>query len=269
MAWDSGTSIFWFLNLDRTNVNLPPFQNFLFGSFYLLGEKLGNPVMGIGLYCYIQMIIEAVLLAKIIAFQYTTFTNKWYLFPNLLYLVIPAFPIYAMTMGKDSNLAIAVLLFVYYSMQYAEDPKSFMSEIRKLIGLGVAIVLIALLRNGAGYVPAIAYVILTIKKGSRIGVIVSSFTLVIVIAIYQIIPALLGIPHVEIKESMSLPLQTVAYYVQQHEDEITEDQKATINEIIDFEKLRDNYDPDLADPIKDISHFTPSSAKKLIAVCYE
>ena len=52
LPWDAGTSIAWFLNLDRSNVNNPWFQNLWMGLFFQAGNLLGLPKLGIYLYCW-------------------------------------------------------------------------------------------------------------------------------------------------------------------------------------------------------------------------
>ena len=47
LPWDAGTSIAWFLNLDRSNVNNPWFQNLWMGLFFQAGNLLGLPKLGI------------------------------------------------------------------------------------------------------------------------------------------------------------------------------------------------------------------------------
>ena len=257
MAWDTGTSIVWFMNFDRSNANCPLFQNILFGCFYFFGKAIGIPVAGITLYCYLQMAIEVFILSKIIAYVIKNSTHKSTLLPLIVYFIVPAFPIYAMTMAKDSNFGIAILLFEYYAIQLAEDTQAFLSCRKNLIGFSIAILLIALFRNHAGYIPAVLFIYMAFRyKRART---LSCSLLIVIFTWYNIVPNVFGIPKGEIKENMSLPLQMVAYYVQEHPYDLTEEQLEIIRDVIDYEVLRNSFDPDTADPIKNEATFTEKS----------
>ena len=68
MNADTGTSILFHLGLDRTNVNNPFFQNFIFGMTYRLGCLLGNIDIGFFLYVLCQSTLIAMLLGTSISF---------------------------------------------------------------------------------------------------------------------------------------------------------------------------------------------------------
>ena len=267
VVWASGTSIAWYLNIDRSNNNLPYFQNLLMGSFYLLGRLIGSPVAGIGIYCLLQMLLELILLTKVIVSLSEMKTVGLPAFvPVILYALVPLFPVYAFSMAKDANFAIAILLFEYYAIQYANDKEAFLENKPRLIGLGVSVVLMALLRNHAGYLPAVAFLAVALLNRKRLAAIVSLATAAAVAVVCFLIPAIFSLPQLERQENMSLPLQMVAHYAQRLPDEVTEEEKATINSVIDYDQMLELYNPDIADPIKNISVFTPETQKNFLSM---
>ena len=256
MFWDSGTSIAWYLNLDRTNNNLPFFQNWLAGTFYTLGRILGAPVYGIGIYCLLQMVLEMILLTKIILYlSESESVGRTAYVPLILYCLMPLFPLYAMSMAKDSNFALAILLFEYFALQYANEKELFFSDPGKTGGLAAAIILMALFRNNAGFIPALAFIIISLFNRKRQAILISVTALLGVLLVQYAVPGLFGIPPVDRRENMSMPLQTTAYYIHQVPEEVTQEEKEIIDSVVGYQEMMDLYNPHIADPIKDISDF--------------
>jgi len=265
MVWDSGTSIAWYLNLDRSNNNLPYFQNWLMGSFYSFGKLFGEPIIGIGLYCLIQMALEMILLTKIMLYlTREEIAGRAGYLPLILYCLMPLFPIYAMCMAKDANFGLAILLFEYYAIQYANEKRAFLENRGKTAGMAAAVILCALFRNLGGIIPAAVFVIITLAKGKKQARIISVATLAAVLMIYYAIPPLLGIPPGDRRENMSMPLQTTAYYIHQVPEEVTEEEKRIIDSVVGYEEMMELYNPHIADPIKDISDFDAEKQKNFL-----
>lgn len=266
MPWDAGTSIAWFTGLDRSNVNNPYFQNILFGSFYSLGKGLGIPQFGVCLYCWLQMILEAILLGHIIAYLSDRWAGKAAYILAAFYGLIPVFPLYAFMMGKDSNMAIGILWFVYLLLRSAGEREAFWGQKRNIILIAMTPAALSLLRNFAGWIPLIIAIVLLLIWRKKDGILPSAISAAALVIVSIAIPRIAGIPPAEIKEEMSVPLQTAAYYVQQHPDEVTPEEKETIESVIDWETFTGAYNPDIADRIKDPSHFTPETRGKFLGM---
>jgi len=266
MPWDAGTSIAWFTGLNRSNVNNPWFQNILFGSFYSLGQGLGIPVFGVCLYCWLQMILEAVLLGHVIAYLSDKWAGKAAYILAAFYGLIPVFPLYAFMMGKDSNLAIGILWFVFLLLRSAGEREEFWGQKRNIVWIAVTPAILSLLRNFAGWIPLMISIILLLKRRKKAGILPAALSSVTLVIVSIAIPRIAGIPSAEIKEEMSMPLQTAAYYVQQHPDEVTTEEKEIIESVVDWETFTEAYHPDIADGIKDPSHFTPETRAKFLGM---
>jgi len=78
------------------------------------------------------------------------------------------------------------------------------------------------------------------------------------------LPKILRIPPAETKENMSVPLQTMAFYAQTHPDDMTEDDKAIISRVIPYEDMLAKFDPDISDPLKNISTFNKETTGPFI-----
>ena len=66
-----------------------------------------------------------------------------------------------------------------------------------------------------------------------------------------LIPAL-GISEGSIREVLSLPFQQTARYVKEHGDEIKEEEKELYDKILGYDDLAERYDPEKADPVKNM-----------------
>ena len=266
MPYDAGTSIAWFTGLDRSNVNNPYFQNILFGSFYSLGKGLGIPEFGVCLYCWLQMALEAILLGHVIAYIYDKWAGKAAYILVAFYALIPVFPLYAFMMGKDSNLAIGILWFIYLLLKSAGDREEFWAKKSNRVWVAITPAILSLLRNFAGWIPLIIAIVLLLIWRKKEGILPACLSAALLVIVSIAIPRIAGIPSAEIKEEMSMPLQTAAYYVQQHEDEVTPEEKEIITSVVDWDMFTYGYNPNLADRIKDVSTFTPETRAKFLGM---
>jgi len=259
LPWDAGLSIMWHLGLDRSNVNNPWFQNLLLGGFYSAGKAVGEPALGTYVYCWLQMVLEAWVLGKVIAYlSDRAGAGKWaYLLIPLF--ALPVFPIYAFMMGKDSSYALALLGMVYLLIRAAVEREGFWALRRNRVMLLVLPAVLGLLRNMGGVVPLLVFVVLVLQARRRAGILPAAAGAVLLAVMTVLVPRIAGVPEGEIRESMSMPLQTVAYYAQQHPEEVTEEEKATIGKVVDYDFMMEHYTPYIVDPVKFESQFTPET----------
>ena len=268
LPWDAGLSIAWHTGLDRSNPNNPWFQNLMLGLFYQAGDAAGIPELGPCVYCWIQMILEAWLLSRVIAYlSDRAGAGKWaYLLVALF--ALPVFPIYAFMMGKDSSYALVLLGMVYLLIRAAVEGDSFWALRRNRVLLAVLPAALGMLRNLGGVIPLAVFAVLALVKLKRKGVLPAAFSALLLAVFTLLVPRIAGVPAGEIREHMSMPLQTAAYYAEQHPDEITDGEKETISKVIDYDYMQENYTPYLADPIKNASEFTPETRAEFLGMWF-
>lgn len=247
LFFDTGTSILYNLGLDRSNVNNPFFQNFLMGTVYRLGKLLGDPKIGIGIYVYIQFFLYLVLLSYAL---FKNVKNRRYIMITLVYALVPAFPLYAVSMGKDTNFALCILLFSCLTLELIEDKEAFFQHKTKAIMLAVSIVLMGLFRNYAVYVPAISLLLYSLfSDKDRVLRVYSIVVCVIAVFISSLLPRMMGVPKPLLTESLSLPLQQIGYYYSQYKDELSDEETEELLSVFSTEIL-EGYNPSISDPIK-------------------
>ncbi len=269
VLWDTGTGIAWFLNLNRSNVNNPWFQNLLAGVFYEIGNWFGFPTAGITLYCVLQAALEAWLLGKMITFlAERTGAGKGAYLLIPFFGLLPVFPIYVFTMAKDSNLAVAMLGTIYLLTRAAVEGEAFWAQKRNRVWMTILPAVLGLLRNYAGIIPLAIIIVLLLKARRKAGILPAALAALGLAAVTFFIPRLAGIPPSEVREEMSIPLQTTAVYVTEHTDEVTEEELLTIGKVVDPETFQEAYNRMIADPIKDKSHFTVETRNEFLRMWF-
>jgi len=252
MNYDTGTSILFHLGFDRSNVNNPFFQNFIFGMVYRFGCLLGNVDLGMFLYVLCQSMLWAVLLGKSLShLENMGAPRAWIMSLLALYSFCPYFPVYAITIGKDSNFTAAVLAFTTLLMLYMSRGENFLEDQKKLLTLSALVILMGLLKNhgtwigiGCLTVSGIRYIK---QRKSLMKPLCKAVTVILIVTSF--LPSALGVPKTMTRESMSLPLQQTARYVLEHADEVTEEEREAIDAVVPY-KLLSKYNPVRADPVK-------------------
>ena len=254
MFYDTGTSILYNLGVDKSNHNNPFLQNVIAGIAYRFGAIFGKPIIGITIYIFLQFLSQIALLSySLTLLQKNQLLRLMLLF---LYICIPVFPIYTLTMGKDSNFALAVMLYVCMTLRLVKNPNRFFESRFMPLLLASSLILMGLFRNHAIYIPSfslILYSLLVLKKKKQ----KQCVTLFVSISLFTclLLPIILGIPNTEIRESLSIPLQQTGYYYLNYQDEIESEEIEKIAEVVSLEAL-EQYNPAISDPIK--AQFIPN-----------
>ncbi|MCR5161127.1 MAG: DUF6020 family protein, partial [Lachnospiraceae bacterium] len=185
------------------------------------------------------------------------------------YGLVPVFPIFSMTMAKDSCLAVAILLYVSMTVRSFGQHDFWLND-RNATLFSLSILLMTLFRNHAGWVPAVAFVLYAVFALKQKKMIIKSFVVFMLVGFFAVfLPAVLRIPPTETKENMTVPLQTMAYYAKTHPEEITDEDKTIISQVIPYEEMISRYDPDISDPIKNIAKFDTDSTGPFIRLWFQ
>lgn len=223
----------------------------MIGAFLELGNFLFQSLdAGIFIFCLVQYIFVAFVVSLMFKFANPYLGNKWTLIFVVIFSLNPIFGTYAILMTKDTYFCI---LFILYIIKYFEllmspsrikDKKFFLQFLLLTIG-------VLLFRNNAIYSLIITWLILILflKQKKRLilyGILFFAFYL----GYSNILLPAFDISSRTVKSSLSIPFQQTAYYVMQHGDEVTEEEKQIIGKVLDYENLVENYDPNLSDPVK-------------------
>ncbi len=228
----------------------PVFHTMLLGTSIKIGRLFGSDNFGLFLYAIMQSITLASSLAFTISYLYKRKKSLILSFSLLIiYSLVPMFPFYAMSAVKDT-LYTAILIFFVMTLLQIVDKKEM--ETKEYIALGILSVLLYLLRNNGIYIAVLTLIALMIYK--RKELLYLSVLLLFILTTYisydkVLLPAL-KIPAGSVREQLSVPFQQTARYVKEHEKEISTDEKEKIDKVLGYETLKERYNPNLADPVK-------------------
>ena len=256
LSTDSLTMIMEAIGLRQLGNANPIFQTMLLHCFRYIGVKLGNGDITIILYCGIQSILMAWLLGVLIARMARSDAPRWLVTGSLVFFAInPIFPLYAFCVGKDTNFAMAVLWLMLCCHQLCEEEKPNRWNTLFMIA---AAVLCVLLRNPGMYLAVLtlgALLLWTLHQSRRaarlwVAPALSILCAVCVFAGIRLMLPVLNVAPMPETEEYSLPLQQVARVAATHE--LTAEEAAALDSVLELDKVADAYNGELSDPIKNL-----------------
>lgn len=273
LSYDARLSLLYYFGLLDFSSHHPPFSTWLMGKVVSLGVMLGNSNLGIFFYCILQYLLFVLIMA------YLIYTIRVYLrAPGWLQaltlftaLVAPYHAAYVGVMIKDVLYSYCLLLFVIEMVYYIRGNTYNVGHVLLLCSSAV---LTILLRNNGKYViyPVLLMLAgITFRRKRKNDNYKILFMILGIILCSASINSYLMNHYVKeqgsIREALSLPFQQTARYLKQYGEEVTEEEKHTINRVLDYEKLAELYDPILSDPVK--GTFRETSTKDELFAYFE
>ena len=277
VLYDSVTMLKQFFGYATLSNHHPYFLTWIYGSFATIGSILGSASFGLFMLIMLQLcfFISAFLYAASLFDRMGV--NKIIIITMLIcYAIIPVFPLYCLTLGKNVSYTAVILFILLFLIElifvkkknsqalndsadeFQENPSvrgrssHLVGKYCKLVFFALCCVLAGLTRNeGIFVVIAIFICVLIISKGYRkqcCAVFIPSICIIILWT--QCLLPVLGVAQGSVAESLSIPLMQTARTVYYHGDEMSQDEIDVINQIIDFDSIKDNYNPEISDSIK-------------------
>ena len=231
----------------------PYYHTQIIRLFFNIGYRLfGDVNAAVATYNVFSIIVMA------FCFSYCVYTiwqitrNKMLaLFIYLWYMLMPYHMIYSFTVWKDVLFGAAVTFFVIGCYRIVQHiGRNNMCNIFVMIcgAFGMC-----LLRSNGWIAFVLSTVCFLLSYGKSykkislifIGVIVTTFIL------KQPVLDALHVTQPDMVESLSIPIQQIARVIAE-ENEITDEQKELLNQVIDVEKIPETYNNRLSDPIKEL-----------------
>jgi len=234
----------------------PVFQTWLVAAFRQAGLWLGSADAGVALYCIAQAVLMAWLLGVLLSHMWRGAAPRWLCWLSLaFYALCPIFPVFAFCVGKDTNFAMAVLFLSLMIKRLADTPAGRPFGGGPTARLCLAAVLCTLLRNPGVYLALITLgltLLWTLARGRQWRA--PACGLACVAAVYAalhllVLPGLSIAPMPE-TENYSLPLQQVARVAAGNA--LTPQQAAAVNGVLPVDQLKDAYNGELSDPVKNL-----------------
>lgn len=238
-------------NVTITNHH-PVIHTLLLGTCTKIGVMINNVNLGLFIYSMIQIVILSSALSYTIKFlKENNIKNEYLILILLVYSLIPIFPFYSMSAVKD--VIFTSLIIIYIIALYKLIKKNDI-ETKSIFKIIVLLILIILFRNNGIHTVILSFPLLLLiknKKAYRLKLL--SILLVVLIFNFsynKIILPYFKITPTSIRETLSIPFQQTGRYVKYHSKEVTEEEKKSIDRVLEYDSLAKRYKPDISDPVK-------------------
>lgn len=223
----------------------------LTGIFVKLGLLFGSLELGITLFSVAQSAILAMIFAWVIVWMRQEKVSKNIIVAGFLfYAVLPVNAVAGIIMWKDILFAGFGLVFLLLLRSMYVKQAGFFTKKNTFYFMLFAFLFCAWRNNG--FYAYLIFSILTLAiyrktffNKKHLFVLLSPIALFL---IYSSIASLFAKPSANVA-MVSVPLQQIARTIKYHGDSISEDDKKIINEILPFDQVGEEYNPDLADPV--------------------
>ena len=231
----------------------PYFTTLLFGLFARLGLALGDITYGIAAYTMIQLLVTALAMTGVWFYLRRLGMPEKALRGALAFTALfPLFPLYAITMLKDTLFSLACLGLSILLLEIARTKGACLKRVPFCCLLFLDAWLVMLSKSQGVYFVAAIGVACLVYKGVRARAAVS---LLVPVALFQtvwlgVLLPMWNVAPVGRQEVLGPMFQQTARYVKEYPDDVSGEEADIIRAVIDYDRLPELYDPMLSDPVK-------------------
>ena len=230
----------------------PVFSTWLMGALLWLGERVASRSFGCFLYLLLQTALGALVFSLCVRFlRELGLGLRACMLALAFFALTPLWGCFSQFYEKDLLYAELATLNLVCAAAVLRERRCSWGRAALLILSGV---LMSLARNNGVYasVPLLLALALYVREGRRpllaaLGSVLGAYLLVTAV----LYPAL-GVEKGSVRDLLSLPLQQTARYVSGCPEEVTPEERAAIDAVVDLDRLAQEYDPVFADPVKDM-----------------
>ena len=249
VCWDLGEMVAQFFGQTEMDTWHPVFTTWLIGGCVWLGRLAGSDNLGAALFTLLQTVMLSYALARAVDFLRRRGVKKALWLSALAFFALtPLWGGYAQFISKDTLYTAALLLF---ALNVLDVLLGQMKHVRRTAAeLFVWGLLSCLLRSNGLYV--VLPTALAVALFSRRAWLVSALAGCVACALLfsnVLIPAL-GIRDETASGIYSVCFQQSARTLRDHADEITPEEYAAIDQVLDAENLPQLYEPWISDSVK-------------------
>jgi len=264
MSWDGGAQICCFFGTEPFTNHHPPFISYLYGAIAWYSQEWGIPNIGMFVIPVMQTLLSAYAAAQVCTFYKRFRLPYWVRWGSLVYYAaFTVWCIFDCTVIKDTLYYPLTLLFTLQLIYCLIDSDFFWSRKRNFILLIVYAILMMQTRNNGVFVVLFTVpVVLCFTKGKRILVIAAACIMLVINTLLNswLYPAL-GVISLEVKEdTYCILFQQTAKYGQDYPEDVTDEERALLNTIFDYDEMVKVYNPQLADWVKNCLKLSESNS---------
>jgi|GEM_PF-612646 len=283
LAWSPYLIVFWpgsvphdgyyqinmAYGIDSMSNHHPYLLSYFMGALVALGRVVSDN-FGIFVCVFVMTLIEAVCFSRICKII-SQWSAKIAVASVLFFMFVPMWGSYAQAIIKDG------LFVALYSVFFAETIRIFVDvKIRNirvpclrnallllLLGLSAC-----LTRNNGIYmcIPQLLVLSLLLVRGYK----KTHYLFVYLIACAALLGGVysytqgplmtaLGVTQTPMREALSIPVQQTARYVKYYPDDVSDEEREAIDNVLPYDQLAELYNPDKADPVKFKFKFSSSA----------
>lgn len=257
---DSLDQVMQFLGYADKTAAHPVLSTIFIGSCVQIGLWMGSANFGVFIYTVIQIGILSVCISYCLMILAKKTGNTTYVaIISILMAILPSIQGTILLATKDIVYTGFFCIFMTTLYMYFIDRHAFFNK--KLVWLYItSIILMMLFRYNTLHFLVVTLIVYMISafflKRSLL-----SLTSIVPITILSLIIALFmntvlvnnfveAQPKPNRREMLSVPFQQTARFIRYHEDEVTNDDKDIINNVLNYNKIKEEYNPYLSDPVK-------------------
>lgn len=234
----------------------PLFSTLVIKPFVAVGMALFHDInMCAAMYFAAQSIFVAFTFACVVKTLAELKAPRWLLICTVLfYALMPYHIMFSIGHSKDVLFSVSITLFCLVLYRLLKNPNA---PKRDYVFLFAASVGFCMMRNNgilafAFFIPVYFF---SCRKINKRILPVLLLSVLLCICVKRPMLDALEIPQSDLFESLSLPTQQIARTVIDHND-LTQEEFAVLNPIMEVSKLSQTYDPGLSDPIKELIQAT-------------
>lgn len=223
----------------------------------LIGRLFSDELfIAVAIFQIFQFVVMAATLSYLVVWMKCKGLGKGMSIISLAFVMFfPLFPLYAISLWKDTLFSLVLLLYTLCIGDYILDKeRDRLNEITYLLRLLFLGFLVAFTRNNGKYIVFLTLAIILITKIKKLfsyrKIVICSVILVITITIIQgPIYDRMNYNVDTTTESLGVPLQQISYLVY-YDYDLTEEELNYIESIVSVDSIKERYRPCLFDSIK-------------------
>ena len=256
IEWDAYHQIEQVILGTLSSSHWPPASSVFMGGFALLGKRLFNSYeMGLFLFVVVQVLLVSLVITYCLRVLIRLHISTSVLFVvEIVFLLSPYIISFSTQIVKDTPFAYAVL---FMTALLTEELYGLNFNWSHKIALTVVSIIACISRNNGIYLIAGLIIALMIKSLSGINhrrylavTLCLCVSAMMYLAYTEILLPSLNIQKGSVAEALSIPFQQTARYVSEYPEDVTIEEKTIIDNVLEYDKLKELYNPLLSDPVK-------------------
>ena len=249
VVWDMAEMAAMNFGLREMTTWHPVLVTWVFSGLVRLGRVFSSDTLGVFLFTMLQSALLAYALARALELMRRLNVSRAFRVLALFFFALtPIFPSFAQAVGKDTVYAALTLLFTIQTIELLrfEKPKPV-----AVVGYGLTALLMCLSRHNGVYLLLPTAVVLAFVLRGNVRWLASAAlgaALALVLMFNSLLLPALGIMDATASGIYSAAFQQSARVLRDHE--VTAEEYAEIDRVLDAENLPELYEPNISDPVK-------------------